>query len=67
MIAEWQTSRYKEYQEKLKVIQLRVMHLKMLNEKGNDPKLAKEIEYYQSRADKISKSLSDTESDLGIF
>lgn len=64
-IAEWQASRYKANKDKKKMLELRLLHLKLQQENKNDPKLEQEIVYIQSRIDKIERYLNTVESDLG--
>jgi hypothetical protein len=64
MIARWQSERYVSNKEKKKVLELRILHLKLLNDKKEDPKLEKEIEYIQNRVDKIDRYLHEVEDDL---
>lgn len=66
VIAEWQASRYKVNKDKKKVLELKLMHLKLRNEGKEDAKLEREIEYVQSRIDKIDKYLKSVEDDLGV-
>lgn len=63
-IAEWQTSRYKANKDKKKMLELRLLHLKLLQEKKDDAKLEQEIIYLQSRIDKISRYLNEVETSL---
>lgn len=64
VVAEWQSSRYKANKDKKKMLELRLLHLKLLNEKKNDAKLEQEIEYIQSRVDKISRYLTEVEESI---
>lgn len=63
-IAEWQSNRYKANKDKKKVLELRLLHLKLVLEKKHDPKIENEINYIQSRVDKIEHYLRDVESTL---
>jgi len=63
-IAQWQINRYKEAKEKKKVLELRLLHLKTLQEGQEDAKLQTEIDYNQSRLDKISRKIADVEAEL---
>ena len=64
LVAEWQASRYKSNKDKKKMLELRLLHLKLLNDKKNDPKIEQEIVYIQSRVDKIERYLRETEESL---
>ena len=64
MIAEWQAARYKANKDKKKVLELRLLHLRLLNEKKNDAKLEQEINYIQNRVDKIEHNLREVEASL---
>lgn len=63
-IAEWQAGRYKANKDKKKMLELRLLHLKLQQENKNDPKLEQEIAYIQSRVDKIERYLNTVEEDL---
>lgn len=63
-IAEWQASRYKVNKDKKKMLELRLLHLKLLNEKKNSAKVEAEIEYIQARIAKIERYLRDVEESL---
>ncbi len=63
-IAQWQVSRYKEAKDKKKVLELRLLHLKMLQDGHEDAKLQTEIDYNQSRVDKLNKKISEIEAEL---
>jgi len=63
-IAEWQASRYKANKDKKKMLELRLLHLKLISEKKNNPKIEAEIEYIQSRIEKIERYLRDVEESL---
>lgn len=65
LVAEWQASRYKANKDKKKILELRLLHLKLLNDKKNDPRVEQEINYIQSRVDKIERYLRETEESLG--
>lgn len=65
-IAEWQYRRYRESEEKLGTLKLRLMHIKMLNSKQNSPQLEKEISITQSRVDKLSMSLDKDREEVGL-
>lgn len=64
LVAEWQASRYKANKDKKKMLELRLLHLKLLQDKKNDPKLEQELTYLQSRIDKISRYLIEVETSL---
>ena len=65
-IAESQAARYKANKEKKKVLELRLLHLKMLNEDKQDPKIEQEIEYNQSRVDKIERQMKEIEESMEL-
>ncbi len=65
-IAEWQTARYKAAKEKKKTLELRLMHLRLVNEKKNDARLEAEIAYNQNRVDKLERYLREVEEDLEL-
>lgn len=63
-VSEWQAGRYKANKDKKKVLELRLLHLKLKSEKKSDPKLEQEITYLQSRIDKVERDLKRVEEDL---
>lgn len=65
VIAEWQSSRYKANKDKKKLLELKLLHLKLKKDGKNDAKLEREIEYIQSRVDKIDRYLKSVEDSLG--
>lgn len=64
IIAEWQTNRYNANREKKKVLELRLLHLKMLADDKNDAALEKEITYLQSRIDNLERKMREVEDAL---
>ena len=60
-IAEWQADRYKSFKDKKKMLELRLMHLKMLEQDKKDPSLEKEISYIQQRVESIDYKLKKME------
>lgn len=63
-VAEWQSNRYKANKDKKKVLELRLLHLRMLQEGKNDAKLEQEINYIQGRVDKINRYLVEVEDSV---
>jgi len=61
MVAEWQSSRYKANKDKKRMLELRLLRLRMINEDKKDPKLQQEIDYIQGRVDRISRRLAEIE------
>ena len=64
IFAEWQASRYKATKEKKKMLELRLLHLRLLQEKKNDSKIEAEIEYIQNRVDKMERSMREIEESV---
>lgn len=64
IVAEWQASRYKANKDKKKILELRLLHLNLLKQKKNDPRLEQEIVYLQGRIDKIERYLKEVEDTL---
>lgn len=64
VFAEWQAGRYKANRETKRMLELRLLHLKLLQEKKNDPKIENEINYIQSRVDKLQRYLREVEDSL---
>ena len=61
MIAEWQANRYKSMKDKKRMLELRLLQLKLQSEKKTDVKLEKEISYIQSRIEGIEYNMSKME------
>lgn len=66
MVAEWQYKRYENNKSKKRILELRLLHLRLQNEKSPSQTTSKEIEYLQSRIDGLDKKLSEVKKDLGI-
>lgn len=63
-VAEWQAGRYKASKDKKRVLELRLLHLKLSQEKKNDPKVEQEILYIQSRIDRMERYQREVEESL---
>lgn len=61
IFAEWQANRYKNFSDKKRMLELRLLHLKMLNEDKSSPGLEKEIEYIQGRVEDLDYKLKKME------
>lgn len=61
VVAEYQANRYKEKKELKTVLELRLLNLQKNLEKNPDAALEKEIEYTQSRVDKLNHYLIQAE------
>jgi hypothetical protein len=66
LVAEWQAGRYKANKDKKKVLELRLLHLRLEMEKKPNAKLNDEIVYTQSRVDKIQRYLNEVNADLAV-
>lgn len=64
LVAEWQSNRYKANKDKKKMLELRLLHLKMLQDGKDDAKLEQEIEYIQGRVDRINRYLIEVEESV---
>jgi hypothetical protein len=64
LIAEWQASRYKSMQDKKRALELRLLHLKLVNEKNHNPQMEQEIRYIQSRIEKTEASMRKMEDSV---
>lgn len=64
LIAEWQANRYKASKEKKKSLELRLLHLQMLQENSDDPKLEQEISYIQGRIDDLDYKIKKMEDSV---
>ena len=65
-LAEWSVKRYDVMAEKKKVIELRLLHIKMLDDGNEDPKLTKEIEYLTKRVNRLEYDMMLTERSAGL-
>lgn len=61
VIAEWQASRYKANKDKKKMLELRLLYLKMLSDDKKDASVQKEIAYTQERIDSLEYSMKKME------
>lgn len=64
VIAEWQTNRYNASREKKRELELRLIHLEMLADKVNDPKIEREISYIRQRVSKIERKMREEEESV---
>lgn len=64
VIAVWQDKRYKANKEKKAMLELRLLHLQMQQEKKNSPELEEQIAYNRSRVDKIERDMRYVEETL---
>ena len=59
--AEYQANRYKENVDLKRVLELRLLNLEKAYSKNPDAKLEKEIQYTQSRVDKLTNTIRQAE------
>lgn len=65
IFAQWEADRYRELKDKKKLLQLRNLHYKMLQENGSsDAKVEKEIAYLQRRITEIDYKLAKIEDSI---
>lgn len=64
MVAEWQADRYKACKDRKRVLELRLLNLKMLAEDNQDPRLQREIDYIQSRIEGIEYKMRKMEESV---
>lgn len=64
MFAEWQANRYKCYKDKKKMLELRLLNLKVMQEKDGDPKLDREIQYVQGRIESYEYKMAKMEESV---
>lgn len=64
LFAEWQAKRYDANKNKKKMLEMRLMYLKMQKENKQEPKIEQEIEYLQNRINRIDQYLRDVEESL---
>ena len=60
-LIELEVSRYEYLKDKKKLIELKLMDIQMRNNSNPDPKLQKQIEYYEEKLAKIEYKISKTE------
>lgn len=63
-VAEWQVERYNAAKEELKIIQLRKLHLERMRDNKPDARIEKEIEYLESRAQKLNHKIAQMEDSV---
>lgn len=61
VIAEWQANRYKTMQNKKRLLELRLLNLKSLQDDSPDPSIEKEIVYLQNRIEGIEYKMHQME------
>jgi hypothetical protein len=61
IVAEYQVARYKEKKELKSILELRLLNLKKTIDGSGDAALEKEINYTQSRIDKLNEQLRKAE------
>lgn len=66
LINEWEDARYKRNQQRKREQELRIMHLRLLQENKNDPKIEKEIAYRTKLVDDLTIWLREKEEDAGL-
>lgn len=66
VIAEWQTCRYNANKEKKRELELRLIHLEMLQDRNNDPKIEREISYIRQRVAKLDRKMRDEEESVKL-
>ena len=65
VFAQWEADRHKELKDKKKLLELRLLHLRLLQEQGKgDANQEKEITYLQRRVTDIDYKVSKIESSL---
>lgn len=65
IFAQWEADRYRELKDKKKLLELRYLHMKLLNEQGqSDLNMEKEIEHLQKRITDIDYKLAKIEESV---
>lgn len=64
MVAEWQANRYKVAKDKKKMLELRLLNLKLLQEKNPSPQLENEISYIQNRIEGLEAKMHRMEESV---
>ena len=62
-IAEYQVRRYDSAKDELKLVQLRLLNLERILQNKPDPKIQKEIQYMEDRANKLAAKIAEMERD----
>lgn len=65
-IADWQASRYKESEEEMRVVQLRIYQLEKLKDGEEDPRLEQQIEYNHDRLRKLTMKVEKMREEYAI-
>lgn len=67
IFVQWEADRYKELKDKKKLLELRCLHLRMLQEQGRgDAETEREIAHLQRRCTDLSFKISKIESDVDM-
>ena len=65
IFAQWETDRYKDLKDKKKMLELRLLHYKMMSETGmSDVDVEKEISYLQESITDLDYKISKMEEDV---
>ena len=64
VFAAWQAKRYNANKDKKKLLELRLLHLKSLQDKSPNPRLEQEINYIQNRVSRLDRELRDVEDSI---
>jgi hypothetical protein len=64
MVAEWQANRYKSYKEKKKLLEVKLLNLKIAKDGKRDPKLDREVIYYESVVEDLEYRMSKMEESV---
>lgn len=60
-LVDREITKYESLKDQRRLIELRLMELKLKNNGSNDPKLAKQVEYYENKISKIEYEISEIE------
>lgn len=64
VVTEWQAKRYNANKDKKKVLELKLLQLKSLQDGKPNPRLEQEITYLESRVEKLDRAMREVEEDL---
>jgi hypothetical protein len=64
MVAEWQADRYKSYKEKKKLLEVKLLNLKIAKDGKRDSKLDREVIYYESVVEDLEYKMSKMEESV---
>lgn len=64
LVAEWQAERYKSNKDKKRLLEIKLLNLKLSKDNKRDPKLDREIEHLEGRIETLDYKLTKMERDV---